>query len=141
MLAESFLDTNVLVYAALPGDDEAWKQKIAVDLLQNERFAVSSQVMLEFFNVTTRKRKPALDVSIARDWLSDFRSAPVIAVDDEIVMEGIELAQRHKIVFWDGVIVAAAQRAGAKTLYTEDLNDGQRYGSVTAVNPFKQQAN
>jgi predicted nucleic acid-binding protein len=141
MLAESFLDTNVLVYAAHPGNDEGWKQTIAVDLLKNERFAVSSQVMMEFFNVTTRKRKPALDVTTARDWLADFRSAPVIAVDDAIVLEGIDLALRHKIVFWDGVIVAAAQRSGAKLLFTEDLNDGQRYGSVTAVNPFKQTTN
>ena len=33
--------------------------------------------------------------------------------------------------------LAAAEALGASTLYTEDLNDGQTYGAVRAVNPFK----
>ncbi len=36
-----------------------------------------------------------------------------------------------------GAIIAAAERLGVKTLYTEDLNHGQAYGSVVAVNPFR----
>ena len=35
-------------------------------------------------------------------------------------------------------LTAAAERPGATMLYTEDLNDGQQYGSVTAINPFKE---
>ena len=30
----------------------------------------------------------------------------------------------------------AANASGVGTLYTEDLNDGQVYGEVRAVNPF-----
>ena len=33
-------------------------------------------------------------------------------------------------------IIAAAERLGASILYAEDLNHGQRYGSVQAINPF-----
>ncbi|PAQ06083.1 hypothetical protein [Mesorhizobium temperatum] len=36
-----------------------------------------------------------------------------------------------------GAIIAAAERLGVKTLYTEDLNHGQTYGSVVAINPFR----
>ncbi|WP_245475942.1 hypothetical protein [Mesorhizobium sp. M7A.F.Ca.US.006.01.1.1] len=36
-----------------------------------------------------------------------------------------------------GAIIAAAERLGVKTLYTEDLNHGQAYGSVVAINPFR----
>ncbi|RWO24380.1 MAG: hypothetical protein EOS11_28090 [Mesorhizobium sp.] len=36
-----------------------------------------------------------------------------------------------------GAIIAAAERLGVNTLYTEDLNPGQAYGSVVAVNPFR----
>lgn len=31
----------------------------------------------------------------------------------------------------------AAESAGCDEILTEDLNDGQMYGSVKAVNPFK----
>jgi predicted nucleic acid-binding protein len=137
MLADAFLDSNVLVYAAYPKEGEAWKRDIAFNLIANEDFAISTQVMLEFFNATTRKRKPGLALGDARDWLTDLRISPVIGTDEGLVLEAIEFAERYKIVFWDGAILAAARRAGAKTLYTEDLNDGQRYGNITVINPFK----
>ena len=37
---------------------------------------------------------------------------------------------------WDAMILAAAQASNARVLYTEDLNHGQDYGGVRAVNPF-----
>ncbi|MER9304105.1 hypothetical protein NKJ06_29030 [Mesorhizobium sp. M0293] len=43
----------------------------------------------------------------------------------------------HKSERVDGAIIAAAERLGVKTLYTEDLNHGQAYGSVVAINPFR----
>jgi predicted nucleic acid-binding protein len=43
---------------------------------------------------------------------------------------------RYGISYWDATIIAAAHALGAKILYTEDLNDGQRYGDVQVVNPF-----
>lgn len=35
------------------------------------------------------------------------------------------------------LMIAAANKAGCSTMYTEDLNDGQKYGNVVAINPFK----
>jgi predicted nucleic acid-binding protein len=141
MLAESFLDTNVLVYAAFPKADEEWKRAISADLLTNENYALSTQVLIEFVNSTTKKRKPGLALATVREWLGDFRTAPVIGADDSLVIEALDVAERYKIDFFDGLIVAAAHRAGAKTLFSEDLNDGQKYGSVKVVNPFKQTPN
>lgn len=138
MPTDVFLDTNVLVYAAYPLAGERAKQRAALDLMERERFAVSSQVLLEFLNITTRKRKPPLPLAEAHAWLEDFCVANVVGVDQSVVGEGVDLAARYKIVFWDGAILAAARRSGATKLYTEDLNDGQRYGDVVAINPFKQ---
>jgi predicted nucleic acid-binding protein len=137
MLAESFLDTNVLVYAAYPKDGEEAKRAIATDLLANERYATSTQVLIEFVNSTMKKRKPGLPLDAVKEWLADLRTAPVVSADDGLVVEGLDVAQRYKIDFFDGLIVAAATRAGAKRLYSEDLSDGQRYGSVQVINPFK----
>ena len=46
------------------------------------------------------------------------------------------MSARYGISYWDGAIVAAAEAIGAPVLYTEDLNHGQAYGTVTAINPF-----
>jgi predicted nucleic acid-binding protein len=138
---ECFLDTNVLVYAAYPTSDEQWKQAIAMDLIAERKFATSPQVMFEFLNVTTRKRKPGLPLESARIWLEELARREVVKTGSDLVLEAIDLADRYKIVFWNGAILAAADRAGARTLYTEDLNDGQFYGSVQAINPFKQLPN
>ena len=140
MPIDAFVDTNVLVYAAYPGPGEDWKQDIAIDLIERQTFAVSSQVMLEFLNATTRKRKPGLSLADAYGWLHDLSASQIIAVDNTIVGEAVALAERYGIVFWDGAILAAAERTGAKILYTEDLNDGQRYGSLRVVNPFRKPA-
>jgi len=34
------------------------------------------------------------------------------------------------------VVIAAAQKAGAEIGYSQDLDDGQVYGSVRAIDPF-----
>jgi predicted nucleic acid-binding protein len=137
MLAQSFFDTNILVYAAYPKDGEDWKRVIAADLLEAENYATSTQVLIEFVNATTQKRKPGLPLDTVRVWLNDIRTAPVIGADDALVVEGIDVAQRYKIDFFDALIIAAAHRAGAKKLFSEDLNHGQKYGSVQVINPFK----
>ena len=49
---------------------------------------------------------------------------------------GRRVSERYKLSYWDGAIVAAAEALGAPVLYTEDLNHGQVYGTVTAINPF-----
>jgi predicted nucleic acid-binding protein len=141
MLAPSFMDTNILVYAAYPQDGEEWKRAIAADLLTDESYALSTQVLIEFVNSTMQKRKPGLSVDDVRTWLSDFRIAPVIGADDGLVLDGLDVAERYKVDFFDAMIIAAANRAGAKILYSEDLNHGQKYGSVQVVNPFQHKPN
>lgn len=37
---------------------------------------------------------------------------------------------------WDALIVVASRKGGASVLYSEDLNHGQRFGSVQVLNPF-----
>jgi predicted nucleic acid-binding protein len=46
------------------------------------------------------------------------------------------LEERHRLSFWDALIVEAALRSGALRLVTEDLQTGRRIGGMTIVNPF-----
>ncbi len=57
-------------------------------------------------------------------------------IDSALVKTAAAVSARYSISYWDGAIVAAAEALGTPILYTEDLNHGQAYGSVTAINPF-----
>ena len=67
MIAESFLDTNILFYAALGRDEEEAKRTRAKDLLASEKFGVSAQVLQEFYVNVTRKTKLPLSPARAMD--------------------------------------------------------------------------
>lgn len=58
-------------------------------------------------------------------------------LDASLIKLGIAHAHRYQISYWDGAIIAAAEALGAATVYSEDLNHGQTYGSIQVVNPFK----
>jgi predicted nucleic acid-binding protein len=136
MRAESFLDTNVLVYAAAGRETEERKRLRALALIEREDVGVSAQVLQEFYVTVTRKIEIPMRPELALEWIEQFESFPCVSVDSGLVKIAAEVSERFQISYWDGAIVSAAQVLGAKTLYTEDLNDGQQYGSVRAVNPF-----
>jgi len=137
MSVECFLDTNVLVYAAAGrGADEA-KRRRALELIEATDFGLSAQVLQEFYVTVTRKIAEPLSAGEALDWIEQLEVFPCIAVDTALVKIAAEISQRYQISYWDAAIVAAAEVLGAKTLYTEDLNPGQEYGSIRALNPFQ----
>jgi predicted nucleic acid-binding protein len=51
------------------------------------------------------------------------------------VTRAIDIGALAQICFWDALIVASAEQAGATTLYSEDLAAGQTIAGVTIVNP------
>lgn len=136
MNVSAFLDTNILVYAATGDEYEKTRRERALDLFDSEDFALSAQVLQEFYVTVTRKLEVPLTAEEALEWIEQFEAFPCIAVDTSLVKIGIETSARYQTSYWDGAIIAAAEACGARTLYTEDLNHGQRYGAVTAINPF-----
>ncbi len=60
----------------------------------------------------------------------------VVETDVALFRSGMEEAERWQLSHWDGLILAAARRAGVKVLLSEDFNAGQNYGGIRAVNPF-----
>ena len=53
-----------------------------------------------------------------------------------VIRDAFAEAARWKISFWDALIIAAAKRAGAGVLWTEDLNHGRDYGGIRVLNPL-----
>ena len=136
MLASVFFDTNVLVYAALgTGKDES-KRKRALELIASEDFATSAQVLQEFFVTVVKKVSRPLSAARALEWIEQWTAFPCQTIDHQLVRIAIEQSERYAISYWDAAILVAAEALGTHTVYSEDLNDGQRYGRVQVVNPF-----
>jgi predicted nucleic acid-binding protein len=83
-----------------------------------------------------RKAGRELDKKATREIVSDYLSWQVVVNDGASILEALDLEDRYKISFWDALVVQAAQSSGAEVLYSEDLSDGQQYGTVRAVNPL-----
>ena len=72
----------------------------------------------------------------ARALVEDYLAWNPVVNDGALLMAALGIEKRYRISFWDAMIVAAADRAGVKTICSEDFNDGQKFGRVRVVNPF-----
>jgi predicted nucleic acid-binding protein len=136
MSVESFLDTNILVYAVSALQEDAAKKSRALDLVQTADFGISMQVLQEFFVTVTRKIQKPLAPETAVALLDEYRLFPTAYTDYPLILSAIEHSLRYGISYWDGAIVAAAEALEASVVYTEDLSHGQRYGATRVINPF-----
>ena len=137
LTVECFLDTNILVYAAGGRGREETKRKRALDLIEKEEFGLSVQVLQEFYVTVVRKVEIPLSPEEDVEWVEQLEGFPCLPIDSGLVKIAIETSLRHGLSYWDGAIIAAAEALGAKTLYSEDLNHGQQYGTVRVCNPFR----
>ena len=135
----TFIDTNVLVYAydADAGDKHAKAQEVVRDCWESEAGAISTQVLQEFYVTVTRKLSKALPKQDARTVMQTYEAWPVYRPTVADIIAASELEQQHSLSFWDALIIVAAQKSGASTLISEDLQDGRQIGSLKIVNPFK----
>ena len=136
MNVDAFLDTNVLVHAVAAPEQERAKRARALELIDTLDFGLSAQVLQEFYVTVVHKLEEPLSPGEALEWIEQLEAFPSQVLDAFIVKVGAEISRRYRISYWDGAIVAAAEALGAPTLFTEDLNHGQTYGSVRVVNPF-----
>ena len=87
-----------------------------------------------------RKAKRPLDARVTREIIADYLTWTVVTNSCESILEAIDLEARYRISFWDALVLQAAHAAGADIVYSEDLSDGQVYGSVRVVNPLTGEA-
>jgi len=97
---------------------------------------MSAQVLQEFYTVVIRKADFRLTPAEGLAWLEQLEEFPCAPVTPSLVKNAVLRSIQYRISYWDGAIVAAAEALRAPVLYTEDLNHGQAYGTVTVINPF-----
>jgi predicted nucleic acid-binding protein len=136
----SFVDTNVLVYAYAQVATAGAKHNMARDLLvwlwETRQGVVSVQVLQELYVTITKKTKPPLSPKEAQEVVREYLAWEIVENTPELLVAAIDLQREAQLSFWDSMIVQAALEAGCSWLYTEDLNHGQRFGSLVIVNPF-----
>ncbi len=137
MSAERFtLDTNLLIYAV--DAREGRKRELAARIIEAAAgldCPLALQVVGEFYAAATAKLKlPAKDAAArAAQLMVGFET---FGNSVHAVRAALQEAPRGRFSFWDSVLLAAAAEAGCTTIFSEDMADGDRFGSIAVVNPF-----
>ena len=137
MTERTFVDTNVWVYAVDEADPA--KHVRALSLLTpspESDLVVSTQVLMEFYVVVTRKLVTPLSDAAAQAMVEEMARLPVVPADAQLVVSAISGSREWRISLWDALIVRAAEVSGCGRLLSEDLANGAVYGSVRVDNPF-----
>jgi predicted nucleic acid-binding protein len=140
MSGKFFLDTNIFIYA-IDGSSST-KAVIATALLREgaltRRGAISYQVVQEFLNVALRKLTPPMTEDEAQQFLATILR-PMLMVQSSFALygEALQIRHRYKLSWYDSLIVAAALEAQCEVLYSEDLQHGQKFGSLVVKDPFR----
>lgn len=132
------LDTNILIYAVARepaiSATSALAQSIMMRAARSECI-VPVQVLAEFANACRRKNILAADLVRARiGEIAATFITPVSSAED--VDRAAAMAERYRLQFFDALICAVANRAGAKILLSEDFQDGMVIGDLAVLNPL-----
>jgi predicted nucleic acid-binding protein len=137
-MSAKFVDTNILIYAHdVDADDRHWRaRKLVSELWASGLGMLSTQVLSEFYVNVTRKIPAPLDPATARELIEPYLTWQVQTLGPGSVLMASEIQQRHRISYWDALIIHAAASGGASVLYSEDLKAGQIIEGVTIINPL-----
>lgn len=135
MTAE-FIDTNILIYAEDGGMGA--KHQIAVDLVarlaSGDIGALSTQVLAEYYNAATKKLHMTSEE--AEETIRDLSCWKIHRPSHSDIVNAIGLQRRYRLSWWDAMIVNSAVESGAGILWSEDLSNGQEFGTLVVRNPF-----
>ncbi|MBN8420256.1 MAG: PIN domain-containing protein [Verrucomicrobia bacterium] len=133
-----FVDTNILLYSISTQTAEAVKAAKAQAVLSNSNLALSVQVLQEFYVQSTRLSRPdPLTHDEALAFIRTWRRFVIQDITLAVLDHALAIKARYQLSYWDSAIIAAAKTANCTEVLSEDMNDGQDYGGVTVVNPFK----
>ena len=138
MSADTFVDTNILIYAhdRDAGERHTRARECIRGLWEAGGGILSTQVLQELYVNLTRKIPAPLSLAEARELVADYLTWQVEVNPPESVLQASRLQEQHRLSFWDALIVSAAVRAGARRLLSEDLNQGQVIEGVRIENPL-----
>src|ERR1039457_4177296 len=134
-----FLDTNIFVYSFDRNSPD--KLHRSTQLIRQAaatgKGTVSYQVVQEFFNVALRRFAQPMTVAEAEQYLGTvFRPLLAVQPSQALYSAALRLRDKHRLSWYDAVIVAGAMERGCSLLYSEDLQSGRSFGALRIENPF-----
>lgn len=134
----AFIDTNILLYAhdLRAGDKQAKAAQLLVQLWESHTGILSPQVLQEFLVNALRKLKSPLALPKARDIVRSYGLWVTRDTKVDHILRATELMELTGYSFWDSLILASAEAAGAEVLYSEDMQHGQQVAGMKILNPF-----
>ena len=133
MSVKPFFDTNVLIYALSQDDPRTEVARIILTM----GGIISVQVLNELTAVLRRKLK--MNWKEVLEALDAVRilCPTVVSLTAETHEKALVIAERYGYQIYDSQIIASGLAAKTKTLYSEDMNDGQVIEDVLTIrNPF-----
>jgi len=131
-----FVDSNVLLYSVDPMDSE--KRARATEWLHalwaSGAGRLSWQVLHEFYWNAVRKMR--LDPTQTRQIVEDMGHWKPVDTTIGLIVQAWQWTDQARLSYWDALILAAAERSGARYLLSEDFQSGRHYGEVQVLNPF-----
>jgi predicted nucleic acid-binding protein len=133
-----FVDTNILMYAhdRSAGHKHKRAEVVLEELWETRQGVLSMQVLQELCVNLRRRTHPPLSAEKTRRLIEDYFRWEVVIPEPEFVLQAMDIETQYKISFWDALIIHSAESCGATVLYSEDLSNGQNYGSVRVMNPL-----
>src|SRR5208337_418470 len=134
-----FLDTNIFVYSfdqnALVKSQRA--TQLIREALTTQKGVISYQVVQEFFNVALKRFSQPMQAADAEQYLRMvFRPLLGVHSSQALYADALQLHAQSGLSWYDSLIVSAAIQARCDLLFTEDLQHGQRFGTLQVRNPF-----
>jgi|SRR5208337_897445 len=139
MSGRFFLDTNIFVYtfdAKAPAKAKK-AARLVRDAVDSGQGVVSYQVVQEFFNVALRRFAQPMSVAEAEQYLiTVFRPLLAIHSSPALYFEALRIAGKHRLAWYDSIIVASALEGQCETLYSEDFQHGRQIEGLRVENLF-----
>ncbi|MEM3127091.1 MAG: PIN domain-containing protein [Candidatus Woesearchaeota archaeon] len=141
-MTDEFIDSNILIYLTdldYPDKKRKAKQIISRAVIGNEKFAISPQILGEFFVNATKKIASPISEEEGKEIIRSIiksESFFIFPITKEITLAALEIVEKHKISYWDAQIISVMKENGISTILTENTKDFNVPG-IVAVNPFK----
>jgi len=131
-----FVDANVLLYYVDPvATDKQARCAAWLDALWIAGSGrLSWQVLHEFYWNAVKKMR--LEPASARHMVEDLSYWRPVDTSLGLIQRAWQWIDASQLAYWDALILAAAERSGARYLLSEDFAAERSYQDVQVLNPF-----
>jgi len=132
-----FVDTNIVVYAHLKQASEMAKWEVAFELINNNKFVMSTQVLSEYYASLLKNKVD--DNIIQQNIRLLIKNHEVCLITIPVIQLTHHIKLKYYFSYWDSLILATALENQCTQLYSEDMQHNQIIeGQLQIINPFKQ---